>query len=143
MRKFLSPVINLVSLILVGIAYGLAGITAAKVVDKTSMGNYYQLVWQNPVALNIVGFFLIIVGTVALIVTFVPKCRKASGPLTVALLIAGGVLALLSPENVQKTVGGALPVYNQPGLIAMAVLLFVAAFFVAVETCLEFAPEEK
>ncbi len=142
MRKFLSPVINLVSLILVGIAYGLAGITAAKVVDKVSMGNYYQVVWHNPVTLNVVGFFLIIAGTVTLIATFIPKCRKCTGILTVLLLVAGGVLALLSPEQVQNLSNG-LPSYNQPGLIGMATLLFVASFFVAIETCLEFVPEEK
>ena len=143
MRKFLSPVINLVSLILVGIAYGLAGITASKVVDKTSMGNYYQLVWNHGVSLAIVGFFLLVVGTVAVLATFIPKCRKFSGPLSVALLVAAGVFALLTPGFVQATGTNPLPIYNQPGLIGMAVLLFVAALFVAVETCIEFLPEEK
>ncbi len=144
MRKFLSPVINLLSLILVGIAYGLAGITAAHNVNDNSIGSYYQIVWQNPNGFSVTGFFLIIAATVAVIALFIPKCRKITGSLASVLLITGGVFALLTPSKVQEVPGvTTLPVSNQPGLIGMAVLLFVAAFFSLVIVCLEFLPEDK
>lgn len=140
MRKFLSPILNIVSLILVGIAYGLAGITAAFNVNKTSIGNYYQLVWQNPNVLSVVGFFLIIAATVFVLLVFIPKCRKYTALLTAALLIAGGVLALMTPNSVQA--GSSLPVYLQPGLIGMASLLFSAAFLSLIIAAIEFTSKE-
>ncbi len=147
MRKFLSPIINLLSLILVGIAYGLAGITAAHNVNDTSIGNYYQIVWQNPNSFSVAGFFIIIIATVFVIALFIPKLYKITGAVTftgtiaAGLLITGGVFALLTPAKLQE--GHALPVTNQPGLIGLAVLLFVAAFLTLIIVCLEFLPEEK
>ena len=147
MRKFLSPIINLLSLILVGIAYGLAGITAAHNVNGTSIGNYYQVVWQNPNSFSVAGFFIIILATVFVIALFIPKLYKITGAVTftgtvtAGLLITGGVFALLTPAKLQE--GYALPVTNQPALIGLAVLLFVAAFLSVIIVCLEFLPEEK
>ena len=140
MRKFISPIVNLVSLILAGISFGLAAITAAFNVAGNSIGNYYQLVWLNntPNTVAIVGFFLICVGTFLLLVNFLPKIRKVTAPLSAVLLVAGGVIALLTPKLVQ----GKLTVYNQPALIALATLLFVAALFSAVVTALEFVKEK-
>lgn len=140
MRKFISPIVNLVSLILAGISFGLAAITAAFNVAGHSIGNYYQLVWLNntPNTVAIVGFFLICVGTFLLLVNFLPKIRKVTAPLSAVLLVAGGVIALLTPKLVQ----GELTVYNQPALIALATLLFIAALFSAVVTVLEFVKEK-
>lgn len=142
MRKFLSPIINIVSLILLGIAYGLAGITAAYDVSKTSIGSYYQIVWQNPVPLGIVGFFLMILGTVLVFGLFIPKARKCLGFTNFVVLVVGGIFALMTPELVQKAGGSTLPVYNQPGLIGMATLLFVVAFFSLIISLVELADKE-
>ncbi|MCQ2792796.1 MAG: hypothetical protein MJ221_00025 [Bacilli bacterium] len=140
MKKFLSPILNIISMILVGIAYGLGGITAAHNVAQHSIGNYYQIVWggNSLIALNVVGFFLIVAGSAFLLLVFIPKCRKYTAFLTAGLLIAGGVLALMSPANLNST----LPVYNQPGLIGMASLLFAAGFFSLLISVIEFASKE-
>lgn len=135
MRKILSPIINLVSLILVGIAYGLAGISAANDVAGVSVGSYYQLVWGNINTFNMVGFFLLIAATLFVLLTFIPKGRKVLAFLSGALLIASGVMALLMPSHV----AGINPLTNQPGLIGMAVLLFVAGGFELVIMGIEFA----
>ena len=140
MRKLLSPVINLVSLVLVGIAYGLAGISAANNVAKTSVGNYYQLVWDNPSGLTVAGFFIIILATVVLLITFLPKGRKCTSLFAAILLIVGGVFVLLTPNEVAKL--GSLPLTIQPALIGMATLLFVAAAFELIIACLEFTAKK-
>lgn len=138
MKKILSPVINIVSLILVGIAYGLAGITAAFEVDyKSPVGNYYQLVWQNIRVLNIVGFFLLIAATLFVLLAFLPKGRKVTSLLAGATSIAAGVFALLAP-GVVKT-----GLVLQPGLIGMATLLFVAGFFSLIIFLIEVAVKEE
>lgn len=141
MKRILSPIINLVSLILVGVAFGLAGLTAATQGNKAegSAGSYYTLVW-NPYGpelkthnvLGIVGFFLLCVAALVLLVAFLPKIRKFVAPVGGLMLIGAGVLALLTPKQVNPLLT------NKPGLIAMAVLLFVAAAFELVITALEF-----
>lgn len=135
MRKIISPIINIVSLILVGIAYGLAGITAAYDAADNSVGNFYQLVWDNPNAFSLVAFFLMIAATVAVLFVFIPKGRVVTSILTAGLLIASGVMALMVPGKV-ATVN---PLTNQPGLIGMAVLLFVAGGFSLIIAMFEIA----
>lgn len=142
MRKFISPIINILSLILVGIAYGLAGITAAYNANDVSVGNYYQLVWHNQNAFNLVGFFLIIAASVMVLVTFIPKIRKFTSLLTAGLLIAGGVMALMAPAKIQEVASSNLALVIQPGLIGMVSLLFVAAFFSLVIFVIEFITKE-
>lgn len=140
MRKFLSPIINLVSLVLVGIAYGVASITAAFDASKAPAGNYYQLVWSNTSnnVLNIVGFFLFIAGTALLLLVFFPGIvRKCSSFLSAGLLIAGGVLALTSPARIN-------PSFTvQPGLIGFAVLAFVAGGFSLIIFLLELLSKKE
>ena len=140
MRKIISPIVNLVSLILVGIAYGLAGLTAANDVAGNGVGSYYQLVWGNINTFNLVGFFLMIAATVFVFLTFIPKGRKFIAILTGGLLIAAGVMALYAPAQVAQN---HLPLTNQPGLIGMAVLLFVAGGFSLIISALEFALSKK
>ena len=138
MNKILSPIINLISLILVGAAFGLGGLTAAHNAHDASIGAYYQLVWWNPTALSLVGFFALCVGAFLLLVVFLPKSRKLFAPVAGLFLILAGVLALLTPKSVAR---GAT-VTNQPGLIALAVLLFVAGAFSLVVCTLEFLSKE-
>ena len=86
-----------------------------------------------------VGFFALCVGAFLLLVVFIPFIRKFVAPLAGGLLISAGVLALLTPKAfVEK---GAT-VSNQPGLIALAVLLFVAGAFSLVVCALEFLSKE-
>ena len=136
MRKFLSPIINIVSLILVGIAFGLGALLAGKVNDVANMGSYYELVWINKPLIGIIGFFLICVGAIAILAVFCPKGRKCTATTAGLLLIAGGVLALLTPNAVQAD--SPLAAVNQPGLIGMAVLLFIAGGFSLIITVIEF-----
>lgn len=146
MKKILSPIINLISLILVGVAFGLGGLSAAHIASAShtstegNMGTYYQLVWsvEHKSVLAIVGFFLLCVGAFLLLVVFLPKIRKFVAPLAGGMLIAAGVIALLMPARIQPT----LTVENQPGLIAMAVLLFVAGGFSLIVCALEFLSKE-
>lgn len=138
MRKFLSPIINLVSLVLVGIAYGVASITAAFDAAKNPAGNYYQLVWGSTTnnALNIVGFFLFIAGSALLLFVFLPGIvRKCASLLSAGTLIAGGILALTSPARVNPTF------VTQPGLIGFAVLAFIAGAFSLIIFLLELKKE--
>ena len=56
MRKFLLPIINLVNIILVSIAWGLSGKTAVIDAGRSDQacGNIYQIVWMGSKA-NIIG----------------------------------------------------------------------------------------
>ncbi len=145
MKRILSPIINLVSLILVGVAFGLAGLTAASQPNKaeSSAGSYYQLVWNrvgDPLHHNVlalVGFFLLCVGALVLLVVFLPKVRKFLAPVGGLMLVGAGVITLLTP----KAINPALT--NKPGLIAMAVLIFVAAGFELVIAALEFLDKSE
>lgn len=145
MKRILSPIINLVSLILVGVAFGLAGLTAATQANKAESpaGSYYQLVWNrtgDPLhhsVLALVGFFLLCVGAAVLLVVFLPKLRKFLAPAGGLMLIGAGILALLTPQSVNPSLT------NKPGLIAMAVLLFVAGAFELVITALEFLDKSE
>ena len=126
MRKFLLPVINIVNLILVGIAFALGGNTAAYTpsgTERAPLGNYYQLVWNKPEVLGVVAFFLFVVGVFFLLVTLIPfKARKFVALCDGAMLIASGVLTLGLASNVAGTLGAS----NSGSLIALCVLLIVA-----------------
>ena len=105
MRKFLLPIINLVNIILVSIAWGLSGKTA--VLEKvnhqsTPKGNMYQIVWMNADKVNIIGiiaFFLFCVACFLTLVAFLPlKVRKFVVCLGGLMYVGSGVLFLLSPN---------------------------------------------
>ncbi len=139
MRKFLSPIINIISMVLVGIAFGLAGLSAAHGAGDSNIGCYYEQVWNtNNNVMAIVGFFLLCVGAFMLLVVFLPKIRKFTALLAGALLIAAGVFALMTPGFIN----GATPVTLQPGLIGMATLLFIAGGFSLIISVIEFVSKE-
>ena len=140
MRKFLLPIINLVNLILVSIAWGLSGKTA--VIDAgngdLACGNMYQVIWQgaeaNPIA--IVAFFLFIFGCAAMLVAFIPaKWRKFVSACEGALFIAAGILFLLSTKTYHYS-------FVKPELtgafIAICVLTLIAGAFACGMAALEF-----
>ena len=145
MRKILIPVITLVSLILLGIAFGLGSLEAASNAAGNSIGNYYSLVWLKTSAgrnaLNIVGFFMLCVGTLGTLVFLLPiKGRKFAFICLGALLIVSGVFALLMPSNLAKAFE--ITAKAEGGLIAMAVLEFVAGGLLLLNSALEFTAKE-
>lgn len=142
MRKFLLPVINLVNIILVSIAFGLGANTAVTGTDNyTARGNYYQLIWErsfNPVA--IFGFFLFIFAVALVLVNFLPlKVRKFVTLLTGAAFIATGVIFLRTPYLSISMTNGEVT----GSLIAMAVLVFVAGALSLLMSVIEFLPAKE
>ena len=140
MRKFLLPIINLVNLILISIAWGLSGKTA--IIDAGNgdypCGNMYQVIWQganaNPVA--IVGFFLFIFGCAAMLAAFIPaKWRKYVSCCAGALFIASGVLFLCSQKTYDYPI--AKPELTS-AFIAICVLVLIAGAFSLAMSALEF-----
>lgn len=124
MRKILLPVISLVNIILVSIAWGLGAQTAATRVDSSNFGNYYQLVFERGSnAFAVVSFICFIVASVLILFCLIPsKVRKFVLPACAAALIATGVFMLLTPGGVKDV--GALTTTGS--MVATAVLVLVA-----------------
>ena len=144
MRKFLLPIINLVNVVLVSIAWGLSGKTA--VIDAArsdaASGNIYQVIWEGQVsthnvnAMGIVGFFLFILACALMLMAFIPfKARKFTTCLGGLSFIAAGVLFLNAPWHAARAI------YKPEltgAIIAIAVLLFIAGAFSLVMSIIEF-----
>lgn len=143
MRKFILPIINLVNVILVGIAFILSGRVGA--LDGHNSKTFYELVWlnQNANVIGIVGFFLFVLAAAVTLAVFIPfPGRKYASAVGGAMHIAAGVLILLTPKaadvlwietNFEKT--GAL--------IAMAVLVIIAGAFTLGMSVLEFLEKKE
>ena len=148
MKKFILPVINLISLILSGIVFGLGANTAVEFkYGNVAAGNWYQLVWQiapqsNPNAFGIVGFFVFIAAVFFTLVTMIPfKARKFCVALVGLLFVAAGVFFFLTPNG---AFGSRVNLYqNTDSFIAMAVLVFVAGGLELLGAAVEFLPEKK
>ena len=146
MRKFLLPIINLVNVILISIAFGLSPQTAVidKALNDAPKGNYYQLVWgaaDKANVIGIVGFFLFVAAVALMLVNFLPiKARKVTSGVTGALFIAAGVLFT-------KTQAGCVQTILQPQLtgafMAMIVLTFIAGAFSLVMSVLEITAKNE
>ena len=145
MRKFLLPIINLVNLILVSIAWGLSGKTAiTDAGNKDALcGNMYQVIWEgksaNPIA--IVAFFLFILGCALMLVAFLPvKWRKFVSCGEGVSFIAAGILFLLSP----KTYDYAIVKPELTGaFIAICVLILIAGAFAVAMSAFEFLEKKE
>ena len=140
MRKFLLPIINLVNVILVSIAWGLSGKTA--VIDAAradaKCGNIYEVVWMGTKAnaVGIVGFFLFIFAVALTLVAFLPlKSRKYVTCCGGLMYVAAGVLFLLAPAHYDRAI---IKPELTGALIAIAVLIFVAGAFSLAMSALEF-----
>ena len=129
MRKFLLPIINLVNLILVSIAWGLSGKTAVlETANHKSVGcgNMYQIVWMGSKAniIGIIAFFLFCVACFATLVAFLPvKVRKFVACLAGLMYVGSGVLFLLSPKTYDYSI---LAPELTGAFIAFCVLILVA-----------------
>lgn len=142
MRKFLLPIISIVNLILAGIAFGLGGNTAAysPVGTDRAIGNYYQLVWNQPTVMSMLAFFFFVFAVFFTLVYFIPfKHRKFANVLVGGLFIAAGLLTLTVP-NIYAQSNFA---YTRSGsLIAMTVLMCVAGGLSLLSSLIEFADKE-
>ena len=148
MRKFLSPILNVINLILVSIAWGLSGQSAVlETVGHTEVGkgNIYQVIFMGtkPNVLAIVGFGLLCLACLALLVAFLPlKARKFVACVEGLSFVGAGVLFLIGsvPPHydcsiVEPKLSGAL--------IAICVLLFVAGLFSVIMAALDFTAKKE
>ena len=146
MRKFLSPILNVINLILVSIAWGLSGQTAVNdigVNNKIASGNIYEVIWKgsNANIVAIIGFFLFCVACLGMLIVFLPmKVRKFVACCTGLMFAGAGVLFLLSPKFYDRGSGQFEPTGI---LIAISVLILVAALFSLCIAAFEFFREKE
>ena len=144
MRRILVPILGLVSLVLLGIAFGLASLSiATRVASDTVVGvSYYQAVWQgdNLNALNIVGFFLLCFAPLFVLCGLLPlKVRKFILIGAALVSIAAGVFILILPNFY---FGSEVSKYSvNGGLIATGVLAIVAGALECLGALLDFKKE--
>ena len=148
MRKFLSPILNVINLILVSIALGLSGQSAVLETvghKEVGKGNIYQVIFMGtkPNVLAFVGFGLLCLACLALLVAFLPlKARKFVACVEGLSFVGAGVLFLIGsvPPHydcsiVEPKLSGAL--------IAICVLLFVAGLFSVIMAALDFTAKKE
>lgn len=149
MRKFLIPIINLVNVILVTIAFVLGNTSAATTSysgTSSDLPRYYHLIWNaadKTNVLGIVGFFVLIFAAVLMLINFIPfKGRKCVAGVAGAAFIAAGVLILKTPAaaDLGPVVLGSLELSG--ALIAMAVLVIIAGALSLVMTVLDLTAKE-
>ncbi|GEM_PF-2841246 len=141
MRKILLPILSLVSVILVAIAFGIAAQTAATRVDGSNFGNYYQLVFER--GSNVfatLSFVFLIIATVALVVCLIPfKFRKFVLPGASVLFILTGVFMILAPKHASDV----SPLTVTGSMTATAVLLIVTGAVLCLMTVLSFLGKKE
>lgn len=148
MRKFLSPILNVINLILVSVAWGLSnqpGAVYDAARNNAPCGTFYQIVWGGESAniLAIIAFFLFCVACFAMLVTFLPlKVRKFIACAQGLMFIGAGVLLFLAPNPkfydsliFEPKLSGAY--------IAMLVLILVAGAFSLCIAAFEFLGKKE
>ena len=144
MRKFLLPIINLVNVILVSIAFGLSANTAVVDGNEVAKGNYYQMVWgaaEKPNMLGIIGFFLFIVAALLTLICFLPlKGRKFLALLTGVAYVGTGALVLMTLKGWNYYI---FEPEMTGSLIAMAVLIFCAGALSLVMGVIELSAKKE
>jgi len=146
MKKFIVPIINLVSIILASVVFGLGANTAVEFkATETASGNWYQLVWNYVEPLKViavVGFFLFVVAVFLCLVTMIPfKFRLVGLCLAGLMFVGAGVMFLLTPDAV---FGSKAALYGKTdSFIAMIVLVFVAGGLELLATAVDLIPSKK
>lgn len=149
MKKFLLPIISLVNVVLFSIAFGLGGNSAYSLVlanSKQVGQDWYSLVW-TPIeggsnAFGVFGFFFFIFAALLVLLAWVPtKGRKWFNLGACVLSVLTGVFFLEAPVKLGRA--AVAPIENSDSLIAMAVLVFIAAFLSLVNAVIELAPSKK
>lgn len=141
MRKILLPILSLVCVVLIAVAFGIAAQTAATRVDGSNFGNYYQLVFErgsNVFAL--VSFICFVLATVCFVVCLVPsKIRKFALPVDAVLFIVAGVFMILTPSHAKDV--AALTVTGT--MIATYVLVIITGAIVCGLSLLAFTGSKE
>ena len=139
MRKILVPVLSLVCVVLVAIAFGISAQTVATRVDGSNFGNYYQLVFERGSnAFAVVSFVFFVVAAVLLLVCLIPtKFRKFVLPADAASFIVAGIFVLLAPGKAAEKITA------NGTLTATAVLLIVAGAVMCGLTALAFLGKKE
>ena len=139
MRKILLPILSLVCVVLVSIAFGIAAQTAGTRVDGSNFGNYYQLVFERGSnAFALVSFILFVVASAALLVCLVPtKFRKFVLPADAALFIAAGVFMILAPKHAEEAITAT------GSMTSTAVLVIVTGGVLCLMTILSFLGKKE
>ena len=152
MKKFIVPVINLISMVLAGVIFGLGANSAIENKAGVGQGNWYQLVWQmsdKPNLWGLIGFFALCVGAFALLITLLPfKARKYCVLVVGLLLIGAGVMIFLSPRAIYAYNANNWNYLGQnyvrtDSLIAMSILAYVAGGLEVLGAVVEFLPEKN
>lgn len=145
--KKLIPFVNILVLALLGIVWPLGAAVALYVPTGagSDIGNFYQVVWgygqNNPAIAVIVAFFLLAIGSLLVILAFVPlKVQRIVLGAIAVFFVAAGIIFLLMPT----LVGQANPNYPASiklggSVIAMSVLLIVGG---VLEGLMAFAPSK-
>ena len=148
MRKFLSPILNVINLILVSIAWGLSNQSGA-VYDAARSnepcGTFYDIVWTGakPNILGIIAFFLFCVACLAMLLAFLPvKARKFIAGIGGLMFIGAGVLLFLAP-NPKFYYRSILEPKLSGAYIAMLVLILVAGAFSLCITVLDLTAKKE
>ncbi len=146
MKKFIVPIINLVSIILASVVFGLGSTSAVKFTPRDEVaGNWYQLVWNYVEPLKViavVGFFLFVVAVFLCLVTMIPfKFRLVGLCLAGLMFVGAGVMFLLTPGAV---FGSKAALYGKTdSFIAMIVLVFVSGGLELLATAVDLIPSKK
>ena len=149
MRKFLLPIINLVNLILVSIAWGLTGKTA--VIDAgngdLACGNFYEVIWDGQVSshnvnvLGVVAFFVFILGCAFMLAAFLPaKWRKYVSCLEGLAFLAAGSMFLCMPRYTARAI---VTPELTGAMIAIGVLVLIAGAFTLLMSVLDFTAKKE
>jgi hypothetical protein len=149
--KKLIPFVNILVLALLGIVWPLGAAVALYVPNYTgtgvasNIGNFYQVVWgygqNNPSVAVIIAFLLLAVGSLLVILAFVPlKIQRIVLGTVAVFFVVAGVIFLLMPT----LVGQANPNYPASiklggSVIAMSVLLIAGG---VLEGLMAFAPSK-
>ena len=148
MKKFILPVINLISIVLSAVVFGLGANSAVyRGVASAGQGNWYQLVWTiapQPTLIGLLGFFLFVFAVFFALVTMIPfKGRKFAVCAVGLMFVTAGIMFLLTPGSYFDGSAAAAHYIKTDSYIAMAVLVFVAGGLELLGSAVEFLPEKK
>ena len=141
MRKILLPILSLVNVVLIAVAFGVAAETCVENVNGSGFANYYQIVFnRGSNVFALLSFILLVVGSALLIVNLVPsKIRKFLLPAQAACFVATGVFMLLAPGKIDY----AHKLSTTGSMTAVAVLVIVAGALSCLMSVLSFMGKKE
>ena len=147
MKKIFAIVLNFVSVILVGISFGLGALPMSEAygLEDAPIGNFYETVWcvsNGPYSVgSIVLFFFLCIGALIVTITLFMNSKKTTvvNGLSAIVLIAAGVLMFFIPTLYLAGFGLTAQASNYElasGSISMGVVILVAGVFQVIKTLL-------